>query len=49
MDRGDAACLVIASKNSDAVWVLELETEEKLKGFYTVVSTIDVVTHKDVV
>ena len=48
VDRGDAACLVIASKKRDAVGVLEFEAEEKLEGFHTVVTTIDEVTHKDV-
>ena len=48
VDRGDAACLVIASKKGDAVGVLELEAEEKLESFNTVPTTVDVVTHKDV-
>jgi len=48
VDRGDAACLVIASKKGDAVGVLELEAEEKLEGFHTVVTSVDEVTHKDV-
>ena len=39
---------MIASKKGDAVWVLELEAKEKLKGFYTVVPSVDIVTHKDV-
>ena len=46
VDRGDAACLVIASKERDAVGILELEAEEKLEGFHTVVTSVDEVTHK---
>ena len=48
VDRGDTARLMIASQERDAVGVLELEAEEKLEGFHTVVTTVDEVTHKDV-
>ena len=48
VDGSDLPGLVVSSEEGDAVWVLQLEAQEQLKGFNGVVATIDEVTHENV-
>jgi hypothetical protein len=46
---GDLPTLVIPAQNGDPLAVSELERNEQSDSFYRVVSTIDVVSHEQIV
>lgn len=45
----DSACLVVSSEDMDTGWVADLVCDQKGHGLDRVVTTIDVVTHEEVV
>ena len=49
VDLGDLARLVIASNESDSLWVAHLKGEQEEEGLNGVVATIHEVTHEQVV
>ena len=49
VDLGDLTTLVIAPKNGDPVLEAHFEADQKCDCFYTVVASVDVVSHEQIV
>ena len=45
---GDSTRLVVASQQSDASWVLQLQAHQKLKGLYRVVAAVNKISHEHI-
>ena len=49
INLGDLLGLVVTSEDSDSVWVSDLEGNEKGDSLYGVVSSVDVISHEEIV
>lgn len=49
VDLGDLSGLVVSTEDGDAVAVSELHCDKERDGFYRVITTVNVVTHKQIV
>lgn len=49
IDLSDLPALVVSTKNRDSVSVAKFESDQQRHGLYRVVTSIDVITHEEVV